>query len=110
MGLPANGEFAVKSLSDPCQMYFIPGLMRFLFIYCCVVNPKRIRVKCTQKHWRARVFVYYIHTIYTCVYHCFIHVFPWHGRRVFTKNKNTKKIVPLYYFFFYFPIPLLPAV
>jgi len=49
-GLPANGEFAVKSLSDPRQMYFIPGLMRFLFIYRRAADPKQIRVKCTKAH------------------------------------------------------------
>jgi len=49
-GLPANGEFAAKSLSDPRQMYFIPGLMRFLFIYRRVADPKQIRVKCTKAH------------------------------------------------------------
>lgn len=50
-GLPANGEFAAaKSLSDPRQMYFIPGLMRFLFIYRRMADPKQIRVKCTKAH------------------------------------------------------------
>jgi len=77
-GLPANGEFAMKSLSDPRQMYFIPGLMRFLFIYRRVADPKQIRVKCTKahptRHSHTRTHTPHTHT-YLHVYICSTHIY-----------------------------------